>query len=302
MPIKINFFASVAEVFGQPNIKCILCLVSRYIDDIFLTSNELLESINAMLNEANNFHPNIKLTHQIDTSLPFLDVFIENESGILTTSVYHKEAAEPYILPFNSDHPCHVFGNIIETALLRAIRYSSTSDIFNIEQCSIKLILLCNGFVFHSYFFNTNLIHFSYPPRYIYTRFKEFFRRYTSSSLSSSIQPFFKNQNEFNNIRSQLLDQQTSAEKQIQSRIDKAKSYNNTPEPNHTKNQQQLSKQDKWNSRLTVHYTPEQRLANNKKDFHQTWNNIFSHTPIVNTKLITGTCNRCNATKEIVTK
>jgi hypothetical protein len=106
-----------------------------------------------MLNEANNFHPHIKLTHQIGTSLTFLDVFIENKSGILTTSVYHKEAAEPYILPFKSVHPRHVFGNIIETALLRAIRYSSTSDILNREQSSIKLMLLYNGFVFHLYFF-----------------------------------------------------------------------------------------------------------------------------------------------------
>jgi hypothetical protein len=199
-----------------------------------------VESVNAMLNEANNFYPNIKLTHQIGTSLPFLDVSIENKSVILTTSVYHNEAAEPYILPFKSDHPRHIFGNIIETALLRAIRYSSTSEIFNIEQRSIKLMLLYSGFVFHLYFVNTNLAYFSYPPKYIYTRFREFFRRYTSLSSSSSIQPFFKNQNEFNNIRSQLLDQKTSAEKQIQSRIDKAKSYNKTLEPNNTKHQQQL--------------------------------------------------------------
>jgi hypothetical protein len=102
-----------------------------------------------MLNEANKFHPNIKSTHQIGTSLPFLDAFIENKSGILTTSVYHKEVAVPYILSFKSDHPHHVLGDIIETALLRAIRYSSTSDIFHIEQRSIKLMLLYNGFVFH---------------------------------------------------------------------------------------------------------------------------------------------------------
>jgi hypothetical protein len=36
------------------------------------------------LDEANNYHPNIKLTHRIDTSLPFLDVLIENKCGILT--------------------------------------------------------------------------------------------------------------------------------------------------------------------------------------------------------------------------
>jgi hypothetical protein len=83
------------------------------------------------INEANNFYPNIKLTHQIGTSLPFLDVFIENNSGILTTSVYHKEAAEPYILSFKSDHPGHVFGNVIETALLRAIRYLQYGTTFH---------------------------------------------------------------------------------------------------------------------------------------------------------------------------
>ncbi len=51
-----------------------------------------------------------------------------------------------------------------------------------------------------------------------------------------------------------------------------------------------------------INYTYEQRLANNKKDFHQIWNNIFRNTPTVNTKLIIGTCNRRNATKEMVSK
>jgi hypothetical protein len=39
--------------------------ICRYIDDIFLTSNDSLETINEMLDEANNFHPNIKLVRQI---------------------------------------------------------------------------------------------------------------------------------------------------------------------------------------------------------------------------------------------
>jgi hypothetical protein len=100
-----------------------------------------------MLDIANNFHPNIKLVRKIGTNVPFLDVLIENNNGTLTTSVYHKEAAEPYIVPFKSDHPRHVFRNIIETALLRAIRYSSTLTIFNQERRTIKLKLLYNRFV-----------------------------------------------------------------------------------------------------------------------------------------------------------
>ena len=118
---------------------------TRYIDDIFMTSNEPLYRLNAMLDHANSRHPNIKLVRQIGKKLPFLDVLVENQCGILTTSVYHKQAAEPYLVPFRSDHPRHVFKNIIETAVIRAIRYSSTLEQFDYERRHIILKLLYNG-------------------------------------------------------------------------------------------------------------------------------------------------------------
>ena len=86
-------------------------------------------------------------TSTIDNPIPFLDVQIKKIGNDLITSVYHKEAAEPYVVPFQSDHPRHVFVNIIECALLRAIRYSSTLQEFNHERRAIKLMLLYNGFV-----------------------------------------------------------------------------------------------------------------------------------------------------------
>jgi len=98
-----------------------------------------------LLDEANSFHPNIKLVRQISKSVSFLDVWIENKNGILTTSVYYKEAAEPYIVPFKSDHPRHILRNIIDCALVRAVRYSSTLSAVNHERRSIKLMLLYNG-------------------------------------------------------------------------------------------------------------------------------------------------------------
>jgi hypothetical protein len=98
-----------------------------------------------MLDAANKVDPNIKLVPQLDTSVSFLDVFIENKNGTLTTSVFHKEATEPYIVPFESDHPRHIFRNIIDGALMRAIRHSSTLSVFNKERRSIKLMLLYNG-------------------------------------------------------------------------------------------------------------------------------------------------------------
>jgi hypothetical protein len=120
-------------------------MILRYIDDIFFTSNESLDTINQMLDEANNYHPNIKLVRQIGTKASFLALYIENKSGQLATLVYHKEASEPYIVPFKSDHPRHIFKNVIDGALMRAVCYSYTLATFNEERRSIKLMLLYNG-------------------------------------------------------------------------------------------------------------------------------------------------------------
>lgn len=76
-----------------------------YIDGVFFTSNESVERINQMLDEANNLHLNIKLVRYLATSVSFLDLFIKNKKGILVTFVFHKQAAEPHIVPFTSDHP-----------------------------------------------------------------------------------------------------------------------------------------------------------------------------------------------------
>jgi hypothetical protein len=49
----------------------IIYIIDRYIDDIFFTSNESLDTINQMLDEANNYHPNIKLVRQLGKSVSF---------------------------------------------------------------------------------------------------------------------------------------------------------------------------------------------------------------------------------------
>ncbi len=106
-----------------------------------------------MLGEANSLHPNIKLVCQIGTSVSFLDVFIENKNDILATSVYHKEIAEPYLVPFKSDQPRHVFTSIIDGALIRAMHYSSTLSAFNEEHRSIKFMLFYNGSILSIFLF-----------------------------------------------------------------------------------------------------------------------------------------------------
>ncbi len=104
-----------------------------------------MDTINQIIDEANLFHPSIKLVHQLVRSVSFLHVYIENKSGLLTTSVFDEEAAEPYIVPSKSDHPWHVSKNVIDGALMGAVRYSSTLMTFNEERRSIIFRLLYNG-------------------------------------------------------------------------------------------------------------------------------------------------------------
>ena len=119
----------------------------RYIDDVFFTSNEPPQMVERIFKEANRYHTNIKLTGDIGKCVNFLDMCITNTDSILSTSVYHKAAAEPYVIPFKSDHARHTFRNIIRGALVRAIRYSSTLEMFNKERRYIRLMLLYNGHV-----------------------------------------------------------------------------------------------------------------------------------------------------------
>jgi hypothetical protein len=105
----------------------------------------MISSLIQLLDEANQFPPTIKSVRHRGPSVSFLDIYIENKNGTLETSVFHKEAAEPYIIPFKSDHPRHAFKNVIDGALMRAARYSSTLSAFNKERRSIKLMLFYNG-------------------------------------------------------------------------------------------------------------------------------------------------------------
>ncbi|CAF4681996.1 unnamed protein product [Rotaria socialis] len=116
-----------------------------------------------------------------------------NSNGALKTSVYHKEAAEPYVVPFGSDHPDHVFRNTIDTAITRAVRYSTTLSQFEEEIRQMKLMFLYNG----------------YPPRHIDRRLTKLFSQYLSKHF---ILPMLYNSGDFGSLRHQLLRTSTHAE------------------------------------------------------------------------------------------
>ncbi len=125
--------------------------IYRYIDDVFMTTNLTLEQINLLLDRANNKDENIRISRSIGSTVEFLDVCVDNNQGKLKTTVFHKPAAEPYIVPFLSDHPRHIHRNTIKGALFRAVRLCSNVEDFDKERLNIELTLLLNG----------------YPPKFI---------------------------------------------------------------------------------------------------------------------------------------
>ncbi|CAF2107308.1 unnamed protein product [Rotaria magnacalcarata] len=118
---------------------------------------------------------------------------IQDSSGALKTSAYHKEAAEPYVVPFRSDHPDHVFRNTIDTAITRAIRYSTKLSLFEEEIRQMKLMFLYND----------------YPPRNIDRPLTKLFRKYLFKHF---ILPMLYNSGDFGYLRHYSLRTSTHVE------------------------------------------------------------------------------------------
>jgi hypothetical protein len=131
-----------------------LPLYFSYIDDVFMTTNLTAAQIKAVLKD-----PNIQISYKIHSQVDFLDVVVANNNGQLITSIFHKPAAEPYILPYTSDHPRHVHRNVPYAALLHAARICSNVHDFEMERIHIDMKLLLND----------------YPPHFITKCFLRFF-------------------------------------------------------------------------------------------------------------------------------
>ncbi|CAF3986224.1 unnamed protein product, partial [Adineta steineri] len=266
-------------------------LYGRYIDDIFFTWNDTKENLEQVLEKLNNHHPNIKLEYKIGQSLPFLDVLLTNNNGTLSTSVYRKPAAEPYVVPFTSDHPQHIFRNIIRTALLRAIRYSSTFEAFNVERRNIRLMLLYNG----------------YPSTYINKEFHAFFDQFNLYDSYSSILPMIQHENQFNAIHNKIAP--TPTHKQTLTASDIALSqipdneYENLMQVQATNpTATNKNKKKKLKRLLFLHTIHEKRLISLKRDIHKIYNSTFYDTTVNGVQLIVGNRNNPKAKTEFIRK
>jgi hypothetical protein len=167
----------------------------RYIDDGFLMTNVSREEIEAKMKEADSKDPNIRISYTIASVIDFLDVIISNDDGHLTTSIFHKPAAEPYVLPYTSGHPRHIHRNIPYAALLRAARICSNVRDFDLERVRIDMALLLN----------------EYPPGFISKHINRFFRLNDAIPVLTNLDA-----NVYHKLHQKLLHHPTRREKQLQ--------------------------------------------------------------------------------------
>ena len=125
-----------------------------------MTTNETDEQIESVLLKAKNKDKNIEIESTMGSSSNYLDVTIINDNGRLTTKIYRKPTAEPYFLPYTSDHPHRYHRNIPYSALVRAARLCSNVDDFKQERLRLDISLLLSD----------------YPPKMISNQFQRFFQ------------------------------------------------------------------------------------------------------------------------------
>ncbi|CAF1351140.1 unnamed protein product [Rotaria sordida] len=245
-------------------------IYGRYIDDVFFTCNQSEDKVKELLEAVNNLHPNIKSEYKIGKSVPFLDVLVKNNNGILASSVYHKPSAQPTVVSFLSDHPRHVFQNVIHTALTRAVRYSSSFEVFNNERRAIRLI---------------------YPSNYINQQFQKFFADCMSSSSLSFI-PMITNPSQFFALRQKLSTQPTAKQTQLATSAAAVHLIQNTQNITqiNTNNMEATVKRNnnKFKNNLFVHVTHEARLKGLAREIHMIHDSFFKDASYADIRFIIG--------------
>jgi len=213
--------------------------------------------------------------------------------------------AEPALLSFLSDHPRHVFRNVIQTSLTRAIRYSSTFESFNIEQRLIRLKLLYNG----------------YPSIYINKQFQQFYLKYIPSS-SSPILPLIHDEKQFVLLRQILHAEPTPKQTQVdksaatvdimstqdhnshnvQGIVRRIPAASATATTVSTKLITIKSNAEKFNNTLFIHCTHEGRLKDLKRRIHEIHESYVKDTQYGHMRLVVGHHNNPNMDFELTRK
>ena len=95
----------------------------RYIDDVFFIWIHGKEKLASFIDDLNNYHPNIKFTHESNKEhIPFLDLNVRMSGNKLSTGLYIKPTDRHQYLHYTSSHPEHTKKSVVYTQALRLSR------------------------------------------------------------------------------------------------------------------------------------------------------------------------------------
>ncbi len=138
LPMGSRLSPILANLYMEHLEHSVLCATSakpkmffRYVDDIIIVWNAKKGSFEPFLEELNSFHPDIKLTVEVEKkrALPFLDMLIKRPGGTgmggrrhADLSIYRKETHSDRYIQFRSAHQMDMKRNLFRTLLLRDFR------------------------------------------------------------------------------------------------------------------------------------------------------------------------------------
>ena len=121
-------------------------LYVRYHDTAFIACQQSMDQIQILLEELNRKDIEIRIEFNIGTSVDFLGVFIENQTGRLYTRIHHDSNLSKFTLPYVMGHPRLLYRQWYQFMLSRAVRYCTTLEDFIQERIHIEVTLLTNDF------------------------------------------------------------------------------------------------------------------------------------------------------------
>ena len=117
---------------------------------------------------------------------------------------------------------------------------------------------------------------------------------FTNHIRTTTLLPIIEKDYLFTLIRNFLLHKPTATAYIVASRIANATDTHNADIVNDPLVRLQLNKKSKCTDKIIIHYTHAARLQAYKKAVHQLWHQIFTETPVMNTKIIVGNRNNPN--------
>jgi hypothetical protein len=135
----------------------------------------------------------------------------------------------------------------------------------------------------------------SYPPSFIDKEFRKF---YANTIPFSSIAPMVNNEQQFQQLRRKMIQQLTrSVTAEISCLV-----VTDCEQGLTTVSSQSVEKDSSDQKKILIHYTHEKRFGSFKRDMHQILTDTFANQIDKQIRLIVGSRNRRDATRQLIRK